>query len=343
MTERDPADLAEPDESRPSRALVVAAETRHRPRGPVSALLERVVARVTEPFSRTPARDDPSALVRTGGAVARWVSFPRGVRVATAAISGGAAAAAAWATLVVAGTGLGSVAAILAAAFSQAVAWGPISVRLASRLHRLVVLGRRRRISELRAVPDRRAVAVRGVVVARRTAASALDGRLGVWTLARFRKHALLGADFFHESAFDFLLDDGTDEPIWVEVAGGMLVDPFPDDDRVQFGSTTLLELDHPFLTRLRLDDREVLAAEIVIAPGDVVDVVGRLSRRLDPTAPSETGRDQPQRRTLRSGTRIPIMVRRVTTADPELARVRRPVPKGPPAATPGEPPMRKF
>jgi hypothetical protein len=152
-----------------------------------------------------------------------------------------------------------------------------------------------------------------------------------------------LSTTFFHEAAFDFLLDDGTDEPIWVEVAGGMLVDPFPADERVQFRSTTLLELDHPFLTRLRLDEREVRGAEIVIAPGDVVDVVGRLSRRLDPTAPSESGRDQPQRRSLRSGARIPVMVRRGQTSDPDLARVRRLVPKGSPSVTPGEPPVRKF
>ncbi|HET6283445.1 MAG TPA: hypothetical protein VFH73_20980, partial [Polyangia bacterium] len=199
------------------------------------------------------------------------------------------------------------------------------------------------RVSELRGVPDRRAVAVRGVVVARRTAASALDGRRAVWSLSRFRKGQWVSADFFHEVALDFLLDDGTDEPIWVEVSGGMLLDHFPADERVQFHSTTLLELDHPFLTRLRLDDREVLGAEINIAPGDVVEVVGRLSRRLDPSAPSDSGRDPPHRRALRSGTRVPVMVKKVNHPDMELARVRRLVPKGPVSTTPGEPPIRKF
>ncbi|HVZ74629.1 MAG TPA: hypothetical protein VHJ20_19740 [Polyangia bacterium] len=326
-----------PDDTSVSRALVPAAT-----RGPVGALVERVLARITEPFARTPARGDPSALVRSGGVVARWVSFPRGVRAVTAATSLGVAALAAWGVLALAGTGLGVVAAGVAAAASLGAVWGPISVRLASRLHRLVVLGRRHRIAELRALPDRRAVAVRGVVVARRTAASALEGRAAVWSLVRFRSSPLK-ADFFHEAAFDFLLDDGTDEPIWVEVAGGMLVDPFPPEERVQFHNTTLLELEHPFLTRLRLDAREVRGAELVVAPGDLVDVVGRLSRRLDPTATSESGREPPQRRALRSGTRIPVMVRRVPTPDPELARVRRPVTKGPPSTSPGEPPMRKF
>jgi len=86
-----------------------------------------------------------------------------------------------------------------------------------------------------------------------------------------------------------------------------------------------------------------VLGAEISIAPGDVVEVVGRLSRRLDPTAPSESGRELPQRRALRSGTRVPVMVRKVSPPDMALARVRRTIPKGPPSSSPGEPPIRRF
>ena len=199
------------------------------------------------------------------------------------------------------------------------------------------------RIAELRGIPDRRSVAVRGIVLARRTAASALEGRAAVWSLTRFRKGAWFSRSFFHEAAFDFLLDDGTDEPIWVEVSGGMLLDPFPPEERVQFHSTTLLELDHPFLTRLRLDSRQVWASEIDILPGDAIEVVGRLSRRLDPTARAESGRNPPQRRVLRSGTRVPVMIRKLTASDASLARVRRLAPKGPPALSPGEPPLRKF
>ena len=240
-------------------------------------------------------------------------------------------------------TSLGIALAAAGAAAALTSAWGPLGVRLANRLHRLVASLHRRRVFELRALPDRRAVAVRGVVIARRTAASALDGRLAVWSLTRFRRGAWLSADFFHEAAFDFLLDDGTDEPIWIEVAGGLLLDPFPPGERVQFHSTTLLEIEHPFLTRLRLDSREVLGAELTIAPGDVVEIVGRLSHRLDPTAPSASGRDQPQRRALRSGTRVPVMLKKLVTPDPELARVRRLLPKGPPSTSPGEPPIRKF
>jgi len=249
-----------------------------------------------------------------------------------------------WGLLVLAGTSFAPGAAAIAGGLALATSAGPIGVRLASRLHRLIALRRRFRISELRGLPDRRAVAVRGVVVATRTAASPLDGRGVVWSLARFRRNRppLAGA-FFHEVAFDFMIADGTDEPIWVEVAGGMLIDRFPPDRRVQFRSTTLLDIDHPFLTQLRIRDREVRAAEIAITAGDVVEVVGRLSRRLDPTAPSESGREPPQRRVLRSGTRVPVMIRRIVEPDLELALVRRSSPRGEPDTSPGEPPVRKF
>ena len=287
--------------------------------------------------------EESVALARTGGAVARWISFPRGVRLATAATSSAAAGLAAWGMLAIAANDLGVAAAAAGAAAALSTAWGPLGVRLANRLHRLVASRRLVRIAELRAVPDRRSVAVRGIVLARRTSVSALEGRAAVWSLTRFRKGTWLSRSFFHEAAFDFLLDDGTDEPIWVEVAGGMLLDPFPPEERVQFHSTTLLELDHPFLTRLRLDSRQVWASEIDILPGDAIEVVGRLSRRLDPTARAESGRNPPQRRVLRSGTRVPVMIRKLTASDASLARVRRLAPKGPPALTPGEPPLRKF
>jgi hypothetical protein len=307
--------------------------------------VDRAVARFLDLFARRGSTSDVEALAltRTGGPLARWISFPRGVRVATAATTSAAAGLAAWGVLAMAGNEFGVAVAAAAAATALSAASGPLGVRLANRLHRLIATHRRYHVSELRAVADRKAVAVRGVVVSRRTGASALAGRAAVWSLARFRKGTWLSADFFHEVAFDFLLDDGTDEPIWIEVAGGMLIDPFPNDERMQFHSTTLLELDHPFLTRLRLDDREVRASEINIAAGDVVEVVGRLSRRLDPTAPSDSGRAPPQRRVLRSGTRVPVMVRRVTEPDLDLSHVRRLPPKGPPDSTPGEPPIRKF
>jgi len=311
----------------------------------LGARIETAIARLTQRFSRRSNDDgeESTALVRTGGALARWISFPRSVRFATAATSSAAAGLAAWGMLAVAGNDLGIAAAAAGAAAALSTAWGPIAVRLASRLHRLVAQRRLVCIADLRTIPDRRSVAVRGIVVARRTAASALDGRAAVWSLTRFRGGTWPARSFFHESAFDFLLDDGTDEPIWIEVAGGMLIEPFPPEERVQFHSTTLLELEHPFLTRLRIDSRHVRASEIQILPGDAVEVVGRLSRRLDPTVRSQSGRDPPQRRTLRSGTRVPVLIKKLAASDAALARVRRIAAPDTPALSPGEPPLRRF
>lgn len=287
---------------------------------------------------------DGLALSRTGGPIARWVSFPRGVRTTTAATAAAALGLGVWGFVVFAGYSFAPGAAAIAGGIALAASAGPIGVRLANRLHRLIALRRRYRISELRGLPDRRAVAVRGVVLASRTAASTLDTRSIVWSLTRFRRgRSPLVRAFFHEVAFDFMIADGTDEPIWVEVSGGMLIDRFGPDRRVQFHSTTLLDIDHPFLTDLRIRDRKVRAAEIAVSAGDIVEVVGRLSRRLDPSAPSDSGREPPHRRALRSGTRVPVMVRRIVEPDLALARVRRLSPRGAPDAHPGEPPVRKF
>jgi len=285
-----------------------------------------------------------AALTRIGGPVARWISFPRGVRTTTAVTSLGAFALDVWAALAFAHNSFTIGLAVGAAGLALASSSGPLGVRLANRLHRLIAAGRRHKISELRGVEDRQAVAVRGVVIGRRTIMSTMDNRSVVWSLTRFRsRRSPLAKAFFHEVAFDFLIDDGTDEPIVVQAAGGMVIDPFPSDRRVQFQNTTLLDIAHPFLTRLRLRERKVLAAEISIAPGDVVEVVGRLSRHLDPTARSTSGREPPQRRALRSGTRVPVMVRKIVEPDLDLARVRRLSPRGAPDVSPGEPPVRRF
>ena len=308
----------------------------------------RVVARLFDIGARGGAirvgAEETVALSRVGGPIARWISFPRGVRTTTAATSGVALGLGVWGTLALAAAHFTPGAAAIAAGVGLASSAGPLGVRMADRLHRLIALRRRFRLSELRGVPDRRAVAVRGVVLAMRTAASPLHHRALVWSLTRFRRRRPpFVRAFFHEVAFDFMLADGTDEPIWVEVKGGMLIDRFGTDQRVQFQSTTLLEIDHPFLTDLRIRGREVRAAEIAIAAGDVVEVVGRLSRRLDPSAPSDSGREPPQRRVLRSGTRVPVMVRRIVEPDLELARVRRLSPRRAPDINPGEPPTRRF
>lgn len=352
MSERDLTAIERDRIAEWDRASVGRAERTGEPaRAGVAGWLETrfqaAVAHLADGFSRRSTdlvdSEDAAPLSRTGGAIARWSSFPRGVRFATAATSSAAAGLAAWGMIAMAANDLGIAAAAAGAATALSAAWGPLGVRMANRIHHLVARRRLHRIAELRGIPDARSVAVRGVVIARRTAATALEGRSAVWSLTRFRRGSWFAPSFFHEAAFDFLLDDGTDEPIWIEVTGGMLLDPFPNEERVQFHSTTLLEIDHPVLTRLRLDQRELWAAEIDILPGDTIEVVGRLSRRLDPTARSASGRDPPHRRTLQSGMRVPVLIKKVKTPDAALARVRRVPSHAPPALTPGEPPLRKF
>ena len=316
--------------------------------GWLEARFDHGVARFLDLRARRGAvveQEGETALTRIGGPIARWVSFPRGVRTVTAGMAVAGAACGLWGVAALVGAANFSFALLAGAAgLALSSAAAPIGVRLANRLHRLISRRRRFRVFELRGVPDRRAVAVRGVVLGKRATASLMDSRAVVWSLTRFRLgRSPLARSFFHEVAFDFLIDDGTDEPIWVEVTGGMVIDRFPDDRRVQFQSTTLLDIDHPFLTHLRLRDRKVRAAEIAIAPGDIVDVVGRLSRRLDPSAPSDSGREPPQRRALRSGTRVPVMVRKVLEPDLELARVRRLAALPATEVSPGEPPLRRF
>ncbi|HSY41771.1 MAG TPA: hypothetical protein VLA79_19660, partial [Polyangia bacterium] len=234
MSERDLTAIERDRIAEWDRASVGRAErTGEPPRAGVAGWVETrlaaAVAHLVDGFSRRSTDlvdgEDAAPLSRTGGAIARWSSFPRGVRFATAATSSAAAALAAWGMIAMAANDLGIAAAAAGAATALSAAWGPLGVRMANRIHHLVARRRLHRISELRGIPDARSVAVRGVVIARRTAATALEGRSAVWSLTRFRRGSWFAPSFFHEAAFDFLLDDGTDEPIWIEVTGGMLLD----------------------------------------------------------------------------------------------------------------------
>ena len=184
--------------------------------------------------------------------------------------------------------------------------------------------------------PIGRSVAVRGIVVARRTAASALDGRAAVWSLTRFRKGAWLARSFFHEAAFDFLLDDGTDEPIWIEVAGGMLLDRFPPEERVQFHN------DDAAGARASVPD-----AAAARQPGGVgvrdPDPAGRRDRGRRPAvAPSRSdgalavgARSAAAAHAAIGDARAGHDQEAVVRPDAALARVRRLAPKGPPRSRP--------
>src|SRR4051794_8862831 len=137
MGERD--QLEEWDGASVTRELVVVPA----PRGPLARLgarLDGLFGWAVELIRRRGASTDPDAapLARTGGPIARWISFPRGVRVATAATSTATAGLAAWSVLALAGHEPGVAAAAAVAGAALTSAWGAIGVRLANRLHRLV-------------------------------------------------------------------------------------------------------------------------------------------------------------------------------------------------------------
>ena len=92
MSERDlalgkPDEITEWDGATVTRDVASSAPLNEGPVAWVGTQLDRVVARFLDLFARrgSLAEGEPAALTRTGGPLARWISFPRGVRVATAA------------------------------------------------------------------------------------------------------------------------------------------------------------------------------------------------------------------------------------------------------------------
>src|SRR5260370_11406068 len=100
-------EIAEWDGGSASHALIVAPRRTLRERvgkrvdAALSSALQLLARRL--PAAPGDARADAAPLARTGGSVARWLSFPRGVRLATAATATAAAGLAAWGVLAFAG------------------------------------------------------------------------------------------------------------------------------------------------------------------------------------------------------------------------------------------------
>ncbi|MBC8132229.1 MAG: hypothetical protein H7X95_04545, partial [Deltaproteobacteria bacterium] len=101
--------------------------------GRVAHGVARVVAGLFDlRADRASVRDglDETALSRVGGPIARWISFPRGVRTTTAATSAVALALGVWGLVVFAGTSFAPGAAAIAAGLGLATSAGPIGVRM---------------------------------------------------------------------------------------------------------------------------------------------------------------------------------------------------------------------
>jgi hypothetical protein len=88
-----------------------------------------------------------------------------------------------------------------------------------------------------------------------------------------------------HERAVDFLIADEEGEPCWVDVS------------------------DARFMS---LDDRHHLVGQHELRIGDLVDLIGRKDRRVDPRAGVGYGRDAPTMNALRASPTRPLLVFKV-------------------------------
>src|SRR4051812_9552527 len=120
--------IAEWDRASVGRAERTGEPSRAGVAGWVETRLQAAVAHLVDGFSRRSTdlvdNEDAAPLSRTGGAIARWISFPRGVRLARAATSSAAAALAAWGMIAMAANDLGIAAAAAGAATALSAAWG---------------------------------------------------------------------------------------------------------------------------------------------------------------------------------------------------------------------------
>src|SRR4051794_18184085 len=134
--------IAEWDRASVGRAERTGEPSRAGVAGWVETRLQAAVAHLVDGFSRRSTdlldSEDAAPLSRTGGAIARWISFPRGVRFATAATSSAAAALAAWGLIAMAATDLGIAAAAAGARTAPWAAMGPPGHAVAGRTRPLV-------------------------------------------------------------------------------------------------------------------------------------------------------------------------------------------------------------
>ena len=163
--------------------------------------------------------------------------------------------------------------------------------------------------------PDGELLHVRGRVVARRTVEPILDDQAAVWQRLHF---AVGGGRAIFEAAVDFHLVDDSGTEVAIEVAEGRLLEGAPADLR-EVDATAVVALMNraPAAVAARLAETchrdymgpPVEAAEVLLRPGDLVEVVGWKSRVVDPTVAERLHRETPMRATLRSGPRLPLLV----------------------------------
>lgn len=134
-----------------------------------------------------------------------------------------------------------------------------------------------------------------------------LDGRPAVVVRKRATRRGR-GAEL--TEAEDFLIDDGGGSPARVAVQHALFLDrPAP-----VFGSWMGIPIEFfPFLPKGRAP---TLLEEAVIAPGDVVEVIGRVETVVDPAASDRFGRETPLVRIISGTADEPLLLRTALVAD---------------------------
>jgi hypothetical protein len=192
--------------------------------------------------------------------------------------------------------GLGGIALLMVAALTRVVGWvvaGPARTARAVRLQLWA------RVDGTDGADGAR-VLLRGRVVALRTVKT-LDGRPAVFVRKRATRRGR-GAEL--NEAEDFLVDDGSGSPARVAVQHALFVDrPAP-----VFGSWMGIPLEFfPFLPRGRTSTQ---LDEAVLAPGDAVEVIGRVETVVDPAASDRFGRETPLVRIFSGTADEPVLLR---------------------------------
>jgi hypothetical protein len=167
-------------------------------------------------------------------------------------------------------------------------------------------------------------VRVRGRIRAQRTIPALLGDRRAVFRRLAFQIYSVHAV---HEAAVDFLIDDGSGEPVLVLVDGARWLDdgghpddfaPLPIEMR-----DTLAALDPTPAVQDCLNDWKIDAArkgagirvarglERTLSDGDTVEVIGYRSHVVDQTAAMRLARDTPFRAALQGSGELPLLITR--------------------------------
>lgn len=177
-------------------------------------------------------------------------------------------------------------------------------------------------------------VRVRGRIRAQRTIPALFGGQRVVFRRVAFQIYRVQAV---HEAAIDFLLDDGTGDPVLVLVEGARFLDA--DSNPANFGQLpaemleTLETLDPTPAVQDCLNDWKIDVArrgsaiavargvEQVLKDGDVVEIVGYRSRVVDQSMAMRLPRDTPFRAALQGSEDLPLLIARASES-PAPARV---------------------